>query len=256
MGNNNFALVIDDSVSMRQYVASILRQDGRVGEIVEAESPDHALRLLQQHDGNLQFIVSDWNMPGMPLAEFLKSLQLRPRLAGAPIFLLTAENEQKARSVADSVGATAVLTKPFDPERLMVLALAAVGVVERRCAKRILPFIGCEVDLGFTDTQLTYAAEIVNISDSGVLLRSRVPAQGVGYVYDIATLVLRPATGETLKLYAQIIRIEGERTEPKEDKKVLIAFEFGRIDDGMRRLFRQYLQMNDPEAMIQRPCRQ
>lgn len=249
MGNNNFALVIDDSVAMRQYVTSILRQDGRVGEIIEAESPDHALRLLQQRDGNLQFIISDWNMPGMPLAEFLKSLQLRPRLAGAPIFLLTAENEQKAHSVAESVGATAVLTKPFDPERLMVLALAAVGIVERRCAKRIVPFIGCEVDLGFTDAQQTYAAEIVDISDSGILLRSPVPMHGVGYVYDIATLVLRPATGGSLKLYAQITRIEGERTEPKEVKKVLMAFEFGRMDDGVRILFRQYLQMNDPEAV-------
>lgn len=250
MSTGNFALVMDDSVSMRQYVTSILRQDGRVGEIVEAENPDQALRLLQQHDGTLQFIVSDWNMPGMPLVDFFKSIQLRPRLAGAPIFLLTAENEQKARLVAKSVGATAVLTKPFDPERLIVLAMAAIGVVERRLAQRIVPFIGCDVDLGFTDVQQTYAAEIVNISDSGILLRSPVPTQGVGYVYDIATLLLRPVTGETLKLYAQIIRIEGERTEPKEDKKVLIAFEFGRMDDGVRKMLRQYLQLNDPDAEV------
>ena len=71
MNDNNFALVIDDSVSMRQTVMSILRQNSDVGEIVEAGNPDDALRLLLQHDGKLQFIVSDWNMPGMPLAELV-----------------------------------------------------------------------------------------------------------------------------------------------------------------------------------------
>jgi two-component system chemotaxis response regulator CheY len=249
MSTGNFALVMDDSISMRQYITSILRQDGRVGEILEADGPDQALRLLQQRDGNLQFIISDWNMPGMSLQEFIKSIQLRPRLAGAPIFLLTAENEQKARSIAELVGATAVLTKPFDPERLIILALAAVGVAERRCAKRISPFIGCDVDLGFSDAQQTYSAEIVNISDTGVLLRSPVPLQGIGYVYDIATLVLRPASGGAIKVYAQIMRIEGDRMEQKEPKKVLIAFEFGRMDDGVKKLLREYLQMNDPAAV-------
>lgn len=252
MGNNDFALVIDDSVSMRQYVMSILRQDCRVGEVLEAESPDHALRLLQQRDGNLQFIVSDWNMPGMPLPDFLRSIQLRPRLAGAPVFLLTAEENKRARAVAEAVRATAVLTKPFDPERLLTLVMAATGIEDRRRAARIRPFIACEVDLGFSETQQVYSGEVVNISESGILLRTAVPLHGVGYVYDIATLTLRPAVGGPIKIYAQILRIEADTKHRDSEKKVYMAFEYGRMDDEVRTLLRQYLHVYNPHGVAER----
>ena len=72
MNDSKLALVMDDSVSMRHHVMSILRENEDVGEILEADNPDEALRLLLEHDGKLQFIVSDWDLPGMPLADFLQ----------------------------------------------------------------------------------------------------------------------------------------------------------------------------------------
>ena len=82
MNDNTFALVIDDSVSIRQQIVSILRDNDDIGEVLEAENPDDALRVLLQHEGNLQFIVSDWDLPGMPLTEFLNLIQFQPRRAG------------------------------------------------------------------------------------------------------------------------------------------------------------------------------
>jgi two-component system chemotaxis response regulator CheY len=252
MNDNKFALVIDDSVAMRQNVMSILsslRQNGDIGEILEAENPDHALRLLLQQDGKLQFIVSGWNMPGMPLAEFLKVIQFQPRLAGAPVLLLTEEGNQAAKAVAKEVGATAVLTKPLDPERLLVLTMAVTGTVDRRRAKRITPFIACETELQFSKAKKISSAVVVNISDTGILLRTPVPPRGVGYVYDIATLVLRPAEGEPINVSARILRIEAETKGSDSEKKILMAFEYQQMDVGVRKLLMQYLQINDPETV-------
>lgn len=248
MHEKSFALVIDDSVSMRQYVTSILRQDGRLGEVLEAENPDHALRLLQSYDGRLLFIVSDWNMPGMSLGDFLRSIQLRPRLAGAPVFLLTAENETKAQFVAAAIGASAVLTKPFKAEELLNMVAAVIGIDERRRAKRIQPLVSCDVDLGFSEEQQTYSGEIIDISETGILLRSPVPPSGVGYIYDYATILLRPVTGETMKLYGQIIRLEAEkqhRDEAATGRQVLIAFDFGRMDSATREQLQHYIMLSD-----------
>lgn len=248
MHEKSFALVIDDSVSMRQYITSILRQDGRLGDVIEAENPDHALRLLQSNEGRLLFIVSDWNMPGMSLGDFLRSIQLRPRLAGAPVFLLTAENEAKAQFVADAIGASAVLTKPFKAEELLNLIVTAIGMDERRRAKRIQPLVRCDVDLGFSEGQQTYSGDIIDISETGILLRSPVPSTGAGYIYDFATILLRPVTGEVMKLYGQIIRLEAvkqHRDESSTSKHVMIAFDFGRMDSATREQLQHYIMLSD-----------
>jgi two-component system chemotaxis response regulator CheY len=247
MNNNRFALVIDDSISMRQYVTSILRQDGQVGEILAVENPDSALRLLQQHEGSLQVIISDWNMPGMPLSEFIETIQAQPHLAGVPVLLLTAESELKARAVAETVGAAGVLTKPFDPEQLLVLATAAIGTVDRRGSRRITPFIRCEVDLGFSNAQQVFSADIVTMSDTGILLRAPVPPCGVGQVYDIASLILRSVEDEELRVHAQILRIEADSEYHGADKRLLMAFQYENMDNDIRRSMQRYQKMYDPE---------
>jgi len=250
MNDQNFALVIDDSLAMRQNVLSILselRQNGEIGEILSAENPDDALQLLLQHDGKLQFIVSDWNMPGMPLAEFLKVIQFQPRLAGAPLLLLAEEGSSDARAVAKEVGATAVLNKPLDPERLLVLTMAVTGTADRRRAKRIKPLIACEMELGFSKAKKTASAEVINISDTGILLRTPVPARGVGYVYDIATLVIMPPVGDPIQVSAQILRIEALPKETDSEKTVMMAFVYKEMDEVSKKSLQQYLQINDPD---------
>jgi CheY-like chemotaxis protein len=163
---------------------------------------------------------------------------------------LTEEGNQAAKAVAKEVGATAVLTKPLDPERLLVLTMAVTGTVDRRRAKRITPFIACETELQFAKAKKKISSAIVvNISDTGILLRTPLPPRGLGYVYDIATLVLRPAEGEPINVSAQILRVEAETNGPDSEKKILMAFEYQQMDVGVRKSLRQYLQINDPETV-------
>ena len=246
--NEKFALVIDDSVSVRQQIMSILRGNDDVGQILEAENPDVALRLLLQHEGNLQLIVSDWNLPGMSLAEFLKVIQFQPRLAGAPLLLMIDQGKQEAKTVAKEVGATAVLTTPLDPERLLVLSMAVTGTVDRRRTKRLTPLIDCEIDIEFAKAKKPSSAEVVNISDTGILLRTAVPTSGAAYVYDIATLTLRPAEGEPIIISAKILRIEADSKSRASEKMVYMAFAYEKIDDDARKSLIQYLQKNDPQT--------
>jgi len=238
---------MDDSVSMRHHVMSILRENEDVGEILEADNPDEALRLLLEHDGKLQFIVSNWDLPGMPLADFLQVIQCQPRLAGAPLLLLIDEDKQDLKTLAKEIGATAVITTPIDPERLLVLTMAVTGTVDRRRAKRIRSPIACQIELGVSKSKKGYAAKVVNISDTGILLRCPVPSRGAGYVYDLATLTLKPAQGEPIQMSARILRIEADNEHRDLEDQVLLALEYKNMDADAQRALRQYLKMYDPD---------
>jgi hypothetical protein len=120
------------------------------------------------------------------------------------------------------------------------------GTVDRRRTKRLTPLIDCEIDIGFAKAKKAASAEIVNISDTGILLRTSVPTSGAGYVYDVATLTLRPAGGEPIMISAKILRVEADSKSRGSEKKVFMAFAYEKIDEDARKLLSQYLQMNDP----------
>lgn len=248
MSDNNLALVIDDSVSMRQHVMSILHENDDVGLILEADNPDEALRLLMEHDGKLRFIISDWDVPGMPLTDFIQIIQCQPRLAGAPLLLLMEEGKQNARALVKEMGATAVVTTPLDPERLLVLTMALTGTTDRRRSKRIRSPIACHMELGPSTAKKSYTATVINISDTGILLRSPVPSRGTGYIYDVAALTLLPERGgDLIKVSARILRIEADSEDRDSEQNVLMALEYSDMDGRARNSLRHYLQMYDPD---------
>lgn len=247
MQNENYALVIEDSVSMRNFVSAILRQETGIGHVIEAEDPNQALTLLAQQTGQLALIISDWNMPGMPLETFIQKLQDHPMLARAPIFLLTAASNEQAQQVAVAIRARGILTKPFAAEDLIGLISTHLGITERRRAPRVVPLTRCEVDLGFDSTQPSYPAEVINLSATGVLVRSPTPAPGMGCIYDFVSLLLMPEDGEPIKVYGQVVRIQADPEVIRHrGDTVLMAFDFGRIDATTMASLQHYIALNVP----------
>jgi DNA-binding response OmpR family regulator len=251
MKGNHMALVIDESPSMRQFVATILREDGRVGKVLEANNPDHALSILAEQEAQLDFIISDCDMPGMSLNEFQNQLDNTSNFSSAAIYLLTGEGEDKARTMAGDIGAHGVLIKPFTPEQLTEMVSPFLAREERRRAQRVFPLAACVVDLGFITTQPAYKTEVINISETGVLIRSPIPAQGVGYVNDVAMLNLIQNNAEPLGLSGRVVRIEADKQAENSSGSVLIAFEFQGNDDARLEMLRKFVLMNNPTMGVE-----
>ena len=247
MNKTNYALVIEDSHSMRDYVSLILKQDAHIDHIIEAESPDQALEILNAQTDQPSLIISNWNMPGMPLQEFMLDIKSRPELAETAIFLLSSSSEEKAECLAQKIHAHAVLTKPFEADSLVALINEHIGFKERRRAKRVTPLKKCSIDLGFDDTQPAFSAEVINISETGILLNSPLPLLGAGYIYDFSSLVLQPEDGDPIKVYAQIVRLESDRKSLQQgNPRVTMALDFGRLDEMTLNKIRRYIIMNEP----------
>jgi two-component system chemotaxis response regulator CheY len=108
-------LVVDDFSTMRRIVKNFLNDLG-YRNVTEADDGQTALPILKQ--GNIDFLVTDWNMPGMPGLELLKAVRSDPQLAKLPVLLVTAEAKREQIVEAAQAGVNGYVVKPFTAQTL------------------------------------------------------------------------------------------------------------------------------------------
>ena len=75
-----------------------------------------ALKLLKELDGDVQLIVSDWNMPEINGLEFLKAV--RKTFPNMRFVMLTGNANKDFVIAARKYGVNAYIAKPFTPDQL------------------------------------------------------------------------------------------------------------------------------------------
>ena len=103
-------LVVDDFSTMRRIIKNLLNDLG-YANVQEADDGQTALPILQS--GGIEFLVTDWNMPGMPGLELLKAVRADPKLAKLPVLMLTAEAKREQIIEAAQAGVNGYVIKPF-----------------------------------------------------------------------------------------------------------------------------------------------
>jgi len=103
-------LVVDDFSTMRRIIKNLLNDLG-YANVTEADDGQTALPMLQS--GNFDFLITDWNMPGMPGLELLKAVRADPKLAKLPVLMLTAEAKREQIIEAAQAGVNGYIIKPF-----------------------------------------------------------------------------------------------------------------------------------------------
>lgn len=104
-------LVVDDFPTMRRIVKTLMRQNGYTN-FVEAEDGQQGLQMLETMP-DIEFIVSDWNMPNMTGLEFLKAVRANPKFKHLPFLMVTAEAEKENIIEAVKNGVSNYVVKPF-----------------------------------------------------------------------------------------------------------------------------------------------
>jgi two-component system chemotaxis response regulator CheY len=115
MDKNMKILVVDDFSTMRRIIKGLLHELG-FNNIEEADDGATALPMLQQ--GNFDFLVTDWNMPGMPGLDLVKAIRADARLAALPVLMVTAEAKREQIVEAAKVGINGYVVKPFTANTL------------------------------------------------------------------------------------------------------------------------------------------
>lgn len=110
MDKNMKILIVDDFSTMRRIIKNLLRDLG-FNNTSEADDGITALPMLQK--GNFDFLVTDWNMPGMQGIDLLKEVRKDDRLKSLPVLMVTAEAKREQIVEAAQAGVNGYVVKPF-----------------------------------------------------------------------------------------------------------------------------------------------
>ncbi len=108
-------LIVDDFSTMRRIIKNLLRDLG-FSNTSEADDGNTALPMLKS--GGIDFLVSDWNMPGMQGIDLLKAVRSDPELSTLPVLLVTAESKKEQIIEAVQAGVNGYIVKPFNATTL------------------------------------------------------------------------------------------------------------------------------------------
>jgi len=112
-------LVVDDMATMRRIVINLLVDIGFSKEnICEADDGDTGHAYLQ--DNEVDFIVTDWNMPKMKGIDLLRLVRADERTKNVPVLMVTAEAKKEQIVEAAQAGVNQYIVKPFNAKTLNV----------------------------------------------------------------------------------------------------------------------------------------
>jgi len=108
-------LIVDDFSTMRRIIKNLLRDLG-FNNTDEADDGNTGLPKLQS--GNFDFLVTDWNMPGMTGIDLLRAVRADPKLNTLPVLMVTAEAKKEQIVMAAQEGVNGYIVKPFTAQTL------------------------------------------------------------------------------------------------------------------------------------------
>jgi two-component system chemotaxis response regulator CheY len=100
---------------MRRIIKNLLRDLG-FNNTHEADDGNTALPMLKS--GGFDFLITDWNMPGMQGIDLLRAVRSDPNLSSLPVLLVTAEARRDQIVLAAEAGVNGYIVKPFTAQTL------------------------------------------------------------------------------------------------------------------------------------------
>ncbi len=110
LNKNMKILIVDDFSTMRRIVKNLLRDLG-FNNTQEADDGLTALPMLKK--GEFDFVVTDWNMPGMQGIDLLRHIRSDDQLKHLPVLMITAEAKREQIIEAAQAGVNGYIVKPF-----------------------------------------------------------------------------------------------------------------------------------------------
>jgi DNA-binding response OmpR family regulator len=109
-------LVADDEPHIRRILSTFLETSGF--QVDEAINGKEAMEFLEGPEP-CELALLDIMMPGHTGLEVLEAVRKLPHRERIPVIILTAKGQDADRDMAFRIGASAFMTKPFSPKKLL-----------------------------------------------------------------------------------------------------------------------------------------
>ncbi len=108
-------LIVDDSITIRRIIKNALKTVG-FPDTIEAGNGKEALQKLTTD--NIDFVITDWNMPEMNGLDFIKEVRANPVYSNIPILMITTRGTEHDVIEALQAKVNSYIVKPFTPQEL------------------------------------------------------------------------------------------------------------------------------------------
>jgi DNA-binding NarL/FixJ family response regulator len=115
MKNNLKIMVVDDHKLIRKGIKALIQKEKRITSIVEADSAENALELIQKERPNI--IITDLSMPGFSGMHLITEVKKAYPEIG--VLVLSMHNDEDYIMDALNAGAMGYLTKDAPPEEII-----------------------------------------------------------------------------------------------------------------------------------------
>ncbi len=109
-------LIVDDSKTVRNLVAFIMKKEGF--KVTTAEDGLDGLEKLYSLE-SIDLIISDVNMPRMDGFSFIKTVREQEAYRDVPIIVLSTEGQDKDIQTGLGLGANLYMVKPAQPDKMV-----------------------------------------------------------------------------------------------------------------------------------------
>jgi len=110
-------LIVDDMLTARKFITKNLRELGYT-DFIEARNGEVAWQILSKDDSQIDFIISDYDMPVMSGFELLKKVRASDKLKETIFLMITAVGQENKMMEVLDAGVNNYLIKPFDKDVL------------------------------------------------------------------------------------------------------------------------------------------
>ncbi len=110
-------LIAEDSVATRRMLEKVLSTVGY--QVIVCRDGQEALDSISQHQGTIDLIVSDIEMPRVNGFELLQQVRTMAAYENTPVVMATSRTGDRHRQQAMKLGATDYLGKPVQPQELI-----------------------------------------------------------------------------------------------------------------------------------------
>ena len=115
MDKNMKILIVDDFSTMRRIIKNLLKD---LGFTNTHEADDGSTGLPMLKTGDFDFLITDWNMPGMTGIDLLRAVRADEALSHTPVLMVTAEAKREQIVAAAQAGVNGYVVKPFTAQAL------------------------------------------------------------------------------------------------------------------------------------------
>ena len=113
-------LIVDDSATVRQVLASTLRNAEY--DVDEAVDGQDAIDYLEKEENkSINMLITDLNMPIVDGIDLIRQVRRSSGFRFMPIIMLTTEAQENKKQAGKAAGASGWVTKPFKPEQLLAV---------------------------------------------------------------------------------------------------------------------------------------